>query len=322
MATVKRRAMASFLVTGGGGFIGSNLCHSLLERGDRVRALDDFATGRRENLADLDGHERFQLLVGDVRDAATVARALEGVDYVLHEAAIPSVPRSVDDPIGTDHVNVHGTVTLLKGAVAAKVKRFVFAASSAAYGEKAPDEAKVETMTPDPLTPYAAQKLACEYYLRVFHTCYGLPTVALRYFNVFGPRQDPKSQYAAVIPNFVTAALAGKAATIFGDGGTSRDFCYIDNVVEANLKACEAKDVAGEMFNIACGTSTTLLQAVDAIAKETGTRIAPIHAPPRTGDIRHSLANIDKAKTRLGYTGAVSFAEGIARTVAWYRKRA
>ncbi len=314
--------MASFLVTGGGGFIGSNLCHALIRRGDEVRALDDFSSGRRENLEGLTGEPRFQLVPGDITDAAAVARAMAGVDYVLHQAAIPSVPRSIDEPGRTDHVNVHGTVTILQAAVAAKVKRVVFAASSAAYGEKAPGEPKVETMIPDPLSPYAAQKLSCEHYLKVFHTCYGLSTVALRYFNVFGPRQDPKSQYAAVIPNFVTAALAGRAATIYGDGGQTRDFCFIDNVVEANLKACEADGVSGEVFNIACGASTSLLQVIDAVAKETGNRVSPNHEPGRTGDIRHSLADIGKAKKRLGYTGAVSFADGIARTVAWYQKKA
>ncbi|MEO6953316.1 MAG: SDR family oxidoreductase [Polyangia bacterium] len=316
--------MATFLVTGGGGFIGSNLCHALLARGDRVRAFDNFATGRRENLAGLEAQTasgQFLLIEGDVTDAAAVARAVEGVDYVLHEAAIPSVPRSVEDPSGTDHVNVHGTVTLLHAAVAAKVKRVVFAASSSAYGEKTPGEAKVETMMPDPLSPYAAQKLACEHYLRVFHVCYGLPTVALRYFNVFGPRQDPKSQYAAVIPNFVTAALAGRAATIYGDGGQTRDFCYIDNVVEANIRACEAEGVSGQVFNIACGEAASLLEVVDAIATETGTKVAPRHEPGRTGDIRHSLADIDKARSMLGYTGKVRFTEGIARTVAWYRQK-
>jgi UDP-glucose 4-epimerase len=314
--------MATYLVSGGGGFIGSNLCHALVARGEKVRALDNFSTGRRDNLDGLTGHAQFELVEGDITDAATVARAMGGVDYVLHEAAIPSVPRSIDDPITTDRVNVHGTVTMLHAAVAAKVKRFVFAASSSAYGEKAPGAAKVETMPPDPLSPYAAQKLACEHYLKVFHGCYGLPTVGLRYFNVFGPRQDPKSQYAAVIPNFVTAALASKPATIFGDGGTTRDFCFIDNVVEANVKACEApeRDVSGQVFNIACGAATSLLQAVDTIAQITGTHIPPVHQPERPGDIRHSLADIDKAKKGLGYTGRVSFAEGIARTVEWYQR--
>ena len=312
--------MAHYLVTGGAGFIGSNLSHALVERGETVRILDNFATGRAENIAALVDAKRVELLRGDLTDAATVARAVEGIDYVLHQAAIPSVPRSIEDPIGSDWVNVHGTVLLLDAARKAKVKRVVFAASSSAYGEKAPGEAKVETMIPDPLSPYAVAKLASEHYLRVFHLAYGLETVALRYFNIFGPRQDPKSQYAAVIPNFVTAALQKKPATIFGDGHTSRDFCYIENAVEANLLACTAPGAAGEMFNIACGESTSLLQVVDVIAEIVGEKIPPRHEPSRPGDIKHSLADISKARRILGYTGRVKFAEGIARTVAWYRK--
>ncbi len=312
--------MASYLVTGGAGFIGSNLAHALAGRGDKVRILDNFASGRMENIADLVEGGKAELLRGSITEAEVCARAVEGVDYVLHQAAVPSVPRSIEDPIATNLTNVHGTLTLLEAARQAKVKRLVFAASSSAYGEKAPGAAKVETMTTDPLSPYAVQKVACENYLRVFHGVYGLETVALRYFNIFGPRQDPKSQYAAVIPNFVTAALAGRPATIYGDGGTSRDFCFIDNAIEANLLACTVPGVGGELFNIACGESTTLLQVIDAVAEITGKRIPPVHEPPRAGDIRHSLADIGKARQRLGYTGKVSFKEGIARTVAWYRE--
>jgi nucleoside-diphosphate-sugar epimerase len=312
--------MAHFLVTGGAGFIGSNLSHALVERGDTVRILDNFVTGRAENIADLVDARRVELIRGDVTDPSVLERAVDGVDYVLHQAAIPSVPRSIEDPIGSDQVNVHGTVLLLDAARKAKVKRVVFAASSSAYGEKAPGEPKVETMIPDPLSPYAVAKLAGEHYLRVFWLAYGLETVALRYFNVFGPRQDPKSQYAAVIPNFVTAALNGRPATIFGDGGQSRDFCYVDNAVEANLLACTAPGAAGEMFNIACGESTTLLEVVDVIAQIVGKKVAPVHEPPRAGDIRHSLADVSKARRVLGYTGAVKFATGIERTVAWYRQ--
>ncbi|HEY7958187.1 MAG: SDR family oxidoreductase [Polyangia bacterium] len=312
--------MASYLVTGGAGFIGSNLAHALSERGEQVRILDDFATGRRENIAELVASKRAELIEGSITDPEVCARAVAGVDYVLHQAAIPSVPRSIEDPAGTNLVNVHGTVLLLSAAVKAKVKRVVFAASSSAYGEKAPGQAKVEDMIPDPLSPYAVQKLACERYLRVFYTAYGLETVALRYFNVFGPRQDPKSQYAAVIPNFVTAALTGRPATIYGDGTQSRDFCHIDNAVEANLLACTAKSAPGEVINIACGEATNLLQVVDVIGRIVGRAIPPRHDPPRAGDIKHSLADIGKAQRLLGYTGRVSFAEGIERTVAWYRK--
>jgi UDP-glucose 4-epimerase len=310
--------MGHFLVTGGGGFIGSNIVHALVGRGERVSVLDNFSTGREENLSGLDG--KIEVHRGDLTDPSAVAKAMEGVEYVLHQAAIPSVPRSIEDPIGSDLVNVHGTVTLLNAARRAGVRRVVYAASSSAYGEKAPGQAKVETMMPDPLSPYAAAKLAGEYYLKVFHASYGLETVALRYFNVFGPRQDPKSHYAAVIPNFVTAALKGRPATIYGDGLQSRDFCFVDNAVEANLLACTAKGAAGEVFNIACGESTTLIQVVEAIAEIVGRRVEPLHGPGRVGDIRHSLADIDKARRVLQYTGRVRFHEGLQRTVAWYGK--
>jgi nucleoside-diphosphate-sugar epimerase len=312
--------MAHFLVTGGAGFIGSNLSHAIVARGDSVRILDNFATGREENIADLVEKKQVELIRGDITDGETVARAVKGIDYVLHQAAIPSVPRSIEDPLGGDLVNVHGTVTLLHAAQKAGVKRVVFAASSSAYGEKTPGEAKVETMIPAPLSPYAAAKLASEYYLQAFYHSYGLETVALRYFNIFGPRQDPKSQYAAVIPNFVTAALHGRPATIYGDGQTSRDFCFVENAVEANLLACTAKGAEGQVFNIACGESTSLLQVIDVIAGIVGKRVAPIHEPPRTGDIKHSLADIGKARSILGYTGKIKFAEGIERTIAWYRQ--
>jgi UDP-glucose 4-epimerase len=292
----------------------------LVQRGERVRILDNFATGRQENIAELVQANQVELLNGSVTDAETCARAVDGVDFVLHQAAIPSVPRSVEDPLGTNHANVHGTLVLLEAARKARVKRVVFAASSSAYGEKAPGAAKVETMSPDPLSPYAVQKLTCEHYLRVYHSVYGLETTALRYFNIFGPRQDPKSQYAAVIPNFVTAALRGEPATIFGDGETSRDFCFVENAIDANLLACTAKGAAGEVFNIACGESTSLLQVVDVIAASVGKKIPPRHEAPRPGDIRHSLADITKARQILGYQGRIKFAEGIERTIAWYRK--
>jgi nucleoside-diphosphate-sugar epimerase len=312
--------MAHYLVTGGAGFIGSNICHALIERGERVRIVDNLSTGRMENIADLVEQNRVELVRADIADGDAMAAAVQGVDYILHQAAIPSVPRSVDDPLSTDMACVHGTVVLLDAARKAKVKRVVFAASSSAYGDKLAGQAKVETMIPDPLSPYAVAKLAGEHYCRVFYLTYGLETVALRYFNVFGPRQDPKSQYAAVIPNFVTAALQGRPATIFGDGETSRDFCYIDNAVEANLKACTATGAAGEVFNIACGERTSLLQAVDVIGDIVGKKIPPKHEPGRVGDIKHSLADIEKAKKILGYTAGVRFSEGIERTVAWYRK--
>jgi nucleoside-diphosphate-sugar epimerase len=310
--------MASFLITGGAGFIGSNLAHALVERGETVRVLDNFATGRKENLVGLE--KKIELVTGSITEPEVCARAVAGVDFVLHQAAIPSVPRSIDDPVGSHLANVDGTLYLLEAARKAKVKRLVFAASSSAYGERAPGEAKTETMTPEPLSPYAVQKLAAEHYLRVYHGVYGLETVALRYFNIFGPRQDPKSQYAAVIPNFVNAALDGRAATIYGDGHTSRDFCFVDNAVEANLLACTAPGAAGELFNIACGESTSLLEVIDAIAEIVGKRVPPKHDPPRTGDIKHSLADVSKARKLLGYSGRVKFKEGIAKTIAWYKQ--
>ncbi|MCA1663732.1 MAG: SDR family oxidoreductase, partial [Myxococcales bacterium] len=309
-----------YLITGGAGFIGSNLAHALVHRGEQVRILDNFATGREENIAELVEKKKLELLRGSIADAEAVARAMRGIDYVLHQAAIPSVPRSIEDPLGGDDTNVHGTVTVLDGARKAGVKRVVFAASSSAYGEKAPGEPKVETMLPAPLSPYAAAKLAGEYYMQAFYHSYGLETVALRYFNIFGPRQDPKSQYAAVIPNFVTAALQGRAATIYGDGETSRDFCFVENAVEANLLACTAPGAAGEVFNVACGESTSLLQTVDIIARIVGKKIPPMHEAPRTGDIKYSLADISKAKKILGYTGRIKFAEGLERTIAWYKE--
>ena len=248
--------MARYLITGGAGFIGSNLAYALTARGDEVRVLDNFSTGREANLRGLEG--RIDLVRGEITDAAVLEVAMEGVDFVLHEAALPSVPRSIERPLDCDRVNVHGTVMVLDAARRKGVRRVVFAASSSAYGET-PTLPKVETMSPAPLSPYAASKLAGEHYCQVFHKCYGLETVALRYFNVFGPRQDPTSQYAAVIPNFVRAALTGGQPLIYGDGQQSRDFCYIENCVEANLLACTAPGAAGQVFNVACGEITTMI---------------------------------------------------------------
>jgi nucleoside-diphosphate-sugar epimerase len=308
--------MGRYLVTGGAGFIGSNLVHALVDHGESVRVLDNFSTGRETNLTDL--ADRIELVRGDVTDLATVRQAMEGVEYVVHQAAIPSVPRSVERPIDSDRANVLGTLNVLVAARDAKIKRVVYAASSSAYGET-PTLPKVETMAPDPLSPYAVSKLAGEQYLRVFWLNYGLETVSLRYFNVFGPRQDPKSQYAAVIPNFVSAYLEGRPATIFGDGEQSRDFCFIDNTVAANLLACTAPGAAGRVFNIACGERVTLLRVIDVLGEVFGGRIAPRHEPPRPGDIKHSLADITAARATLGYEPRVKFAEGLRRTVEWYR---
>lgn len=309
--------MASYLVTGGAGFIGSNIATALVNKGDSVRIFDNFSTGRKENLAEIEG--KVEVVVGDLTDAAAVNKAMQGIDYVFHEGALPSVPRSVEDPISADRANVLGTLHVLDAARKAKVKRVVFAASSSAYGET-PTLPKIEHMAPDPLSPYAVSKLAGEHYLKVFYLCYGLETVALRYFNVFGPRQDPQSHYAAVIPKFVTAALAGKSPTIFGDGLQSRDFCYIDNCIEANLKACTAPGAAGKVFNVACGERTTLLDVLDRLGTILGKKVEAKFEPARQGDIKHSLADITQAKQVLGYTGAISFEEGLRKTVDWYRR--
>jgi UDP-N-acetylglucosamine/UDP-N-acetyl-alpha-D-glucosaminouronate 4-epimerase len=310
--------MATYLVTGGAGFIGSNLARALVTRGERVKVLDNFSTGREVNLKDLE--KDVAMFRGDVRDAALVERAVEGCDYVLHQAALPSVPRSIEAPLETNDVNVNGTLTVLGAARRAGVKRVVFAASSSAYGET-PTLPKVETMAPDPLSPYAVSKLAGEYYMKVFFQCYGLETVSLRYFNVFGPNQDPQSQYAAVIPRFVTAALEGRSPTIYGDGLQSRDFCHIDNAIQANLLACTAAGAPGQVFNVACGVRTTLLEVVALIAEITGRPVKPVHEPARAGDIKHSLADISRARHILGYTGGVDFKQGLVRTVEWYRSR-
>jgi nucleoside-diphosphate-sugar epimerase len=310
--------MATYLVTGGGGFIGSNLARALAARGESVRVLDNFATGREQNLAGLEG--KIELVRGDIRDAATVTRIMSGTDYVLHQAALPSVPRSIDKPVEAHDVNLSGTLAVLEAARKTGVKRVVFAASSSAYGET-PTLPKIETMAPDPLSPYAVTKLAGESYLKVYHTCYGLETVSLRYFNVFGPHQDPQSHYAAVIPRFVTAALENRQPTIYGDGLQSRDFCYIENAIEANLLACTAPGAAGKVFNVACGVRTTLLDVLDRLSGIVGHKVTAIHEPSRAGDIKHSLADIGRAREILGYRAPVSFEDGLARTVEWYRRK-
>src|SRR6266700_185200 len=309
---------ASCLVTGGAGFIGSSIVRALLSRGDRVRVIDNFFSGKRENLTEVAGD--IELIEGDVRVEADLARALAGIEIVFHEAAIPSVPRSLVDPIASHDANATATLKLLYTAKKAGVRRVVYAASSSAYGDT-PTLPKIETMRPAPLSPYAVSKLAGEHYLAVFAGAYGLETVSLRYFHVFGPRQDPKSEYAAVIPRFVTAALAGQTPRIFGDGTQSRDFCHIDNIIEANFKAASAPatQVSGQVFNIACGVATDLNQVVAVIGDILGRHIQPRHEAERAGDIKHSYADIGKARQRLGYSASVSFAEGLRRTLDWYR---
>ncbi|HEY5449478.1 MAG TPA: SDR family oxidoreductase [Polyangia bacterium] len=311
---------SSYLITGGAGFIGSSIARALLARGEKVRIVDNFFSGKRENLADVAGD--IELIEGDIRDQATMARASAGVEVVFHEAAIPSVPRSLADPISSNDVNITGTLNVLHEAKRAGVRRVVYAASSSAYGDT-PTLPKIETMRPSPLSPYAVGKLAGEHYCQVFAGAYGLETVCLRYFNVFGARQDPKSEYAAVIPRFVTAGLAGQGVTIFGDGKQSRDFCYIDNTVEANLAAAAAPaaSASGQVFNVACGAATTLNDVVRLIGEALGRTIAVTHAERRVGDVMHSLADISAARAGLGYTAAVDFREGLRRTIAWYANR-
>ncbi len=311
--------MNVFLVTGGGGFIGSNLVEALLRRGECARVLDDFSTGRRENLQDapewaLQGGGRFETVEGDIRDAATCRRAMEGVDAVLHHAAIPSVERSVRDPLSSNEVNVTGTLNLLLAAREARVRRFVYASSSSVYGESE-TLPKTEDMATAPISPYGLQKLTGETYCRMFHRVYGVPTIALRYFNVFGPRQDPASEYSAVIPRFVSAIRSGRDPVIFGDGEQTRDFTYVANVVEANLRAWEAgADALGDAYNIACGERVSLNRLAALLGGLAGRAVTPEHAAPRVGDIRHSLAGIDLAVARLGYRPTVDFQAGIRRT--------
>jgi len=313
--------MALYLITGGAGFIGSSIGRALLAGGDRVRIIDNFSSGRRENFADY--ARDVELIEADILDPAALRRAVEGVEVIFHEAAIPSVPKSMAEPIENHEANATGTLRVLHAAREAGVRRLIYAASSAAYGD-APELPKIETQPPAPISPYGASKLAGEYYLQVYAQAFGLETVSLRYFNVFGPRQDPKSEYAAVIPKFITAALAGQTPRIFGDGTQSRDFCHIDNIIEANFKAASAPaaQVSGQMFNIACGAATDLNQVVAVIGDILGRKVEARHEPERAGDIKHSYANVDKARRLLGYTAAVSFADGLRRTLAWYRDEA
>jgi len=310
--------MSTFLVTGAAGFIGSNLAESLLAAGESLVLLDNFSTGKRENIAPF---EQARVIEGSIADLQTCREAVQGVDYVLHQAALPSVPRSIEDPIASNDTNVAGTLNLLVAARDAGVKRFVYAGSSSVYGNS-PTLPKVETMPTNPLSPYAIQKLTAEQYCKTFHDLFGLETIVLRYFNVFGPRQDPQSQYSAVIPKFINAMLADESPVINGDGEHSRDFTYIDNVVHANRLACEAPDVAaGEVYNCACGERLSLNELAGTIKEISGANAEVTHGSARPGDVEHSLANIDKARKRLGYAPRVSVREGLEKTVEWYRQR-
>lgn len=309
--------MPRYLVTGGAGFIGSHLVEELIRAGEEVRVLDNFLTGRRENLESLAG--RFELIEGDVREPETCRRAVRGADYVLHQAALPSVPRSLREPALSNAINVDGTLNMLTASREAGVKRFVFASSSSVYGddERLP---KREGAEGTPLSPYAVTKAAGEKYCQVFNRTLGLPCVCLRYFNIFGPRQDPSSQYAAVVPLFILAFREGRPPTIFGDGTQSRDFTYVSNVVRANLLACRAEEAPGRVMNIACGGRATVSELVSQIRDILGSRAEPVFGPPRPGDVLHSWADLAQAERVLGYRPEVGLREGLERTVRWYKE--
>jgi len=312
--------MAKYLVTGAAGFIGSSLVRALLERGEQVRGVDNFDTGRRENLTEV--LDQMDFREADILDLDAMHKACAGVDYVLHHAAIPSVPKSVLDPLSSNRANVDGTLNVLIAARDAKVKRVIYAASSSVYGDT-PTLPKHESMNPNPISPYAVAKLAGEFYMVSFYRCYGLETVCLRYFNIFGPRQDPSSAYSGVLAKFSVQMLGGEQPTIFGDGETSRDFTYIDNAVSANLLACSAPaaECAGRIFNCATGRRITLNETFVALQPLTGYKGTLKHGPERSGDIKHSLADITQAQKHLGYKILVNFEDGLRRTVEWYKSQ-
>jgi len=311
--------MAVYLITGVAGFIGSNIARELVRRGEAIRGFDNFETGKRENLAGLKEKIEFREL--DLLDTRGLVEFFRGVDYVLHQAAIPSVPRSVEDPVSSHNANINGTLNVLMAAREARVRRVVYAASSSAYGDT-PTLPKHEAMLPNPMSPYAVQKLTGELYLNSFYRVYGVETVSLRYFNIFGPYQDPTSQYSGVLAKFITQMLADKPCTIFGDGEQSRDFTYVENAVNANLLACNApaEKVSGRVFNVATATRFSLNETFRILAAIIGYNGQPKYAPPRAGDVKHSLADISLAKAAMGYEPTVGFEEGLSRTVAWYKQ--
>lgn len=309
--------MAQFLITGIAGFIGSTLAHTLVEQGQDVRGIDNLSTGDLDNLADIRDSIDFQQI--DLRDQDALRGVCRGVEFVLHQGALASVPRSVKDPLSSHESNINGTLNLLLAARDAGVRRIVYAASSSAYGDQ-PTQPKHEGMLPMPLSPYAVQKLTCEYYIQSFHRAYGLEGVCLRYFNIFGPRQAADSPYSGVIAQFIYKMMANETPTIYGDGLTSRDFTFVDNAVSANLLACHAPSTVatGRVFNIGTGKSCTLNEVYSGIADALGFKRPPLYGPTRAGDVKHSLASIERARTELGYTPRVDFREGLEKTVAWY----
>jgi UDP-glucose 4-epimerase len=312
--------MAQYLITGIAGFIGSSLARALVARGERVRGVDNLSTGKPENIAAI--RDRIDFRETDINNAAAMAEACRGVDFVFHQAAIASVPRSVADPVGTNVANVNGSLNVLLAARDANVRRVIYASSSSLYGDT-PTLPKSEDMAPNPISPYAVSKLAAEHYMTAFYRTYGLETVSLRYFNVFGPYQDPTSMYSGVLAIFISRMLRGEQPTILGDGEQSRDFTYIDNVVSANLLACAApaEQVAGKAFNCATGERVTLNHTYSVLQKLIGFEKRPAYGPQRTGDIKHSLADISLAKQHLGYLPLVNFEQGLAQTVAWYKEQ-
>ena len=311
-----------FLVTGGAGFIGSHIVEALVERGNRVRILDNFSTGKEENLGNITQQHNnpIEIIKGDLRSEDVVKEAIEGIDYVFHLAALPSVSRSVEDPVGCSEINIIGTLNVLNASKNSNVKRVVYSSSSSAYGDS-PELPKKETMEANPLSPYAVSKLAGETYCRVFTNIYGLETVSLRYFNVFGPRQDPDSEYAAVIPKFIKMMIKHSQPTIFGDGEQTRDFTYVRNVVDANLRAMETKGVEGGVFNIACGEKITINQLVNELGMILDNHIKPLYFEARKGDIKDSLADVSKAKEVLGYDPKIRLKEGLESTIRYFSKK-
>jgi nucleoside-diphosphate-sugar epimerase len=313
------RVVETFLVTGGAGFIGSHLTDRLLAEGGRVRVLDNFSAGSRSNLdAAARSGDRLEVIEADLRDLAAVERAARGVSVIFHQAAMRSVPRSIDDPLGANDNNVTGTLNVFEAARRGSVPRVVYASSSSVYGDR-PDLPKREDQPPSPISPYAVSKAACEQYARVWTKIYGIDTIGLRYFNVFGPRQDPRSEYAVVIPRFIYWALHDEALEVHGDGEQSRDFTYVDNVVQANVLASRASGVGGEVFNVGCGDHTSLLGIVERLERMLGRRLERRHTPPRAGDVRHTLADISHGKRLLSYEPLVAFDEGFRRTFEYFR---
>ncbi len=308
--------MEKYLVTGGAGFIGSNICKRLVSQGCFVRVVDNLTTGKKSNLAEV--IDKIEFIQADMGDSEVAQSAMNNIDIVMHQGALPSVPVSIDNPAATHKHCVDATFTLLLAARDAGVKRFVYAASSSAYGD-APTSPKVETMPASPLSPYAVAKLTGEYYCSVFYKIYGLETISLRYFNVFGPQQDPASQYAAAIPAFVTAILKDEPPTIYGDGEQSRDFTYIDNVVDANLLAARARQTKGEVINIACGQAVTVNEIIDMINNLLDKSVKPTYTPSRPGDVKHSLADITVARELIGFEPVISFKDGLKKAIDWYR---